>query len=88
MIGKRIFWLGAGSVAGAVGSQWARRKARRAVETYAPAQMGQRIASGAEARLRAVGSEAEQRVRAAVTEARAATADTEARLRNRFGAPS
>ncbi len=86
MIGKRLFWLATGSVAGAVGSQWARRKARQAAEVYTPAQVGKRLATEAEQRLRVVGAQAEERLRAAAAEARAATVDTEARLRERFNA--
>jgi hypothetical protein len=70
---RRIKWMVIGAGMGVGGSWWARRKARRAAATLAPADVGRRVVAGAS-----------RRVQAARDDARAARLDTELRLRGGF----
>jgi outer membrane protein TolC len=72
---RRLRWMVIGAGMGLGGSWWARRKARRAAATLAPAEMGRRMVAGAS-----------RRVQAARQDARLARADTERRLKGGMAA--
>lgn len=73
---KRVRWTLFGALLGAGGSMWARRRVRRKLERYLPAQLG----TEARQRLSIAGED----LRAALDEGRAAMAEREAELRSAF----
>ncbi len=71
---KRLIWWSTGAVAGALGTEWAKRKFKRTVKRHAS-----KVAPGA------VASTVRTAVKNAVTDGRGAARDREQQLNDRFG---